>query len=191
MIDRGQWAMAAACAVMVLAGGLKATRYAGTAASAFGPQASSAVDRIVDHMGAAGWSRVRTGRARDGDLYDWIAFAHAACPNRMTIGILGGNVEMAELFRRDRSDAVAFLQGGELLANPSGLRRQMAGIRDQAVLLFGLTPRHGLPLLAISPPPADDGGECRGPSAAGWRLLAGDGPDRLANSGTATKTGAR
>ena len=130
-------------ATLVLATGLKIARYA----QGDQPPPIPAAERITRHLSGFGWSVATPLSKRAGDLYDWMAFAHPACPRPLTIGFLGANVESAELFARDQGGEAVFLQDGAVLARPSGYRRQVATLAEAMQWLAGrqLPPRLPLP----------------------------------------------
>ena len=155
----------AAVAVIAAGASLKFSRY-GSAHAAI-PE-NTATD-IVGTMFANGWSLTSKAESATETLYDRLSFSKAGCATVVTIAAMGGNAEAAEFFRQRHGGDAAFIQDGEIVSRPSGLRRQFAVLTHHASVALGMQAGPMLPVLAISPAPVDDQDECHGPPASAWQ----------------------
>lgn len=166
---RRRWIALFACAALALSAfALKANRY-GAMAAADARVHVDVLDRVAALMGGSGWepgSRIETRR---GGLYRHLQFHKSGCATAVVVAVLEGNAESASIFRRDYGDASALLQSGEIIDTPSGMRRQMQGLRHAIErLLTGRTSPQS-PVLGLAPAPPAVDGTCRGPSSRHWR----------------------
>jgi hypothetical protein len=138
-----------AIVILVLAAGLalKAARYAAPPA----PEDEWDIARVARALAAEGWQTTGAAARRDGGLYTRLTFGHPVCPGPLTVAVLSGNAEGAGLATLDLGGDVAFLQGGHVVARPSGLQRQRELLVFGLSRLLGLRASPPLPVLAISP----------------------------------------
>ncbi len=160
---RSRIALVGLCIVAGLA--LKAGRYGDR------PEASleAAVAKVEQFMGAGGWKSRAGVESRTGGLYPYLLFRKANCERPVVVAILGGNNESAELVRRDAGGDIAFVQNGEILAQPSGVKRQLSILTAGIANVLGPRVELRIPVLAVIPAPSVEAGICTGPSASAWQ----------------------
>ena len=142
-------AVLAAVVALTLGVGAKAVRYGHDAA----PPQANVEARITDHLQLLGWALTGPKFTRNGALYDGLTFARQNCPHRLTIGLLGGSIESADLFRLDHGGDAAYWQDGDLLERPNGFKRQWFGFSDAIRGALGGRVDDRLPVLGIAPAP--------------------------------------
>ncbi len=140
-------AIVVAVAAVTAALALKAVRYAG--AGTFSIEAAAVA--VTGTMATQGWMPTSPPEQRDGGLYTRLSFTRPGCPEPVAIAVLGGNAEGAGLAALELGRHVAFVQGGQIVAAPSGLERQRALLVFALFRLVGQTATPPLPVLAIAP----------------------------------------
>lgn len=151
-----------AIVVVVLGLAMKAARYSAP------PQLSreAAAAHISVAMRGAGWQPAGPLEARVGGLYSQLLFARAGCPHPVAIALLDGNAESADFVSRAYAGDLVFVQEGQIVRRPSGLRRHWSRLIDATMRNLGWASGEMLPILAVSPAKSEARTSCDPPMAA-------------------------
>jgi len=130
--------------------------------------AQTAATHIAEVMSAYGWSTAELPSGNSGSVYQQKTFLKPGCAKPVVVAILGGNAEGASFFRLQHGGDAAFIQG-DVVDQPSGMRRQLIGMAHGIARMLGVASKAPSPVLAVSPAPSVSASQCSGPPVAAWR----------------------
>jgi hypothetical protein len=156
MSRRHAWLVAVA-ALIATGLALKTVRYGSAASGGPGP-----VERLQKALMDHNWVLIGEAEARAGGLYTRLVFLKEGCAAAIVLALLDGNAESAALVRQELGHDVMFVQGGRVVAEPGGMRRQLAGLLAGLGRIAGRKQVSLMPVLGVIMPSETEPIACRG-----------------------------
>lgn len=124
---------------------------------------------LENYLATLGWRPDGRDRITANGMYEVLRYAKAGCPGAaLRIAVLGNSREALEATRLRLGDEVAYLEAGQLAAEPQFKAFEARAVAAAALQRLGGPRDNVLPILAIGPWPVDAEGRCALPTVANW-----------------------
>lgn len=164
--SKGAIALAAVALWATVGFGTKAARYFPAPTDTKQTRTEAALDTFMAVRGLRPEGRDRI--TADG-MYEVIRYARPGCTaETLKITVIGNNREAWEATKLRLGGEVAYLEAGQVAGEPQFAAYEARAVTAAAVARLGGARDNVLPVLAISPPPAEAGGRCGLPTTDDW-----------------------
>lgn len=124
---------------------------------------------LENHLATLGWRPDGRDRITANGMYEVLRYAKSGCPGvDLRVSVLGNSREAAEATRLRMGADVAYLEAGQLAAEPQFSAFEARAVSAAALARLGGPRDNVLPILAVSPRPTVAEGRCAAPSVASW-----------------------